>query len=78
MHDGIRLLSKPSKPQICLLICAAVRKDMSEVVKYSCYKIENCFGVGFDIYARSDEDFYKKLMRNSWSKMTLPTNPSIF
>jgi len=43
MHDGIRLLSKPSKPQICLLICAVVRKDMSEVVKYSCYKIENRF-----------------------------------
>jgi len=78
MHDGIRLISKPSKPQICQLICAVTRGDLKEVVKQSCYKIENCLGTQFDVYARSDEDFYKKLIRNNWSKTDVTTNPTFF
>ena len=78
MYDGIRLIYKPSKPQICQLICAVTRGNLNEIVKQSCYKIENCSGIQFDVYARSDEDFYKKLIRIGWDKTDMTTNPTFF
>ena len=77
MHSGIRLLSKPSNPKLCLLVCAVIKNDMSIAIEHGCYKIENNIGIKFEIYARNDDCFFKKLMRYSWNDNPFPTNPTI-
>ena len=78
MNNGIKLIEKPFKPHFCLLICAVTNKEMRELAKRSCYKIENRFGIVIDVYARNDEDFYRKFMTINWNKLFHPTNPTFF
>ena len=78
MNNGIKLIEKPLKPHLCLLICAVTKKEMNKLAKRSCYKIENRFGVIIDVYARSDEDFYRKFITINWNNINSPTNPYYF
>ena len=63
MHGGVKLLSKPSKTTLCALICAATTDNIAVLAKHSNYVIEDEDGKKIEIYARSDEDFHRKIVK---------------
>ncbi len=78
MKDGVKLISKPSKPNLCALICAANRGEMTELSKYCNYIVENENGIRFEIYARNDKAFHEKMVKIRRKHILSPTNPTIF
>lgn len=43
------------------LICAIVKEELSTLAKNCNYVVENEAGVRFEIYARNDKAFYRKV-----------------
>lgn len=76
MHDGMKLISAPSKTNICLLICSVMSNSFSNEIETSYYLIENKQGKKFFIYARDDMDFYRKFRQKCWLESSNPSIPA--
>jgi len=64
MKEDIKLIALPSKPDICMFIIAAIKNDFSYLSEKAYYLVENSAGSRYFIYARDEEDFYNRWLKN--------------
>ena len=76
MHGGIKLISKPSQPQLCALVCAAYMNRLGSLARESHYVIEDENGRELALYARNDEDCHRKMVKRWLDTIASPTNPA--
>jgi len=71
MCKKIKLISKPARSEMCLLLCAAYTDQMSRLSQESCYVIEDESGQRIKLYARNDDDYCRKVKgRNSGGSLS--------
>jgi len=63
MHSGIKLISKPTQPQLCALVCAAYMDRFGNLAPKSHYVIEDENGQELALYARNDADCHRKMVK---------------
>jgi len=67
MHDGIKLIAKPTQPTLCALLCAAHMKCLGVLATECHYLIEEADGRQVTLYARNDEACHRKMIQRWWS-----------
>jgi hypothetical protein len=76
MQSGIKLISKPSQPHLCALVCATYMNRLGSLARESHYVIEDENGHELALYARNDADCHRKIVKRWLDTITSPTNPA--